>query len=61
MSGPTLVRGLVITYPDVEPGATVKLETKITPKVSGDQKLIATFTSRELVDIVGSTVVKVSE
>lgn len=61
LAGPTLVRNLVIPYPDVKPGGLVKVETQVTPKVPGQQTLIATFSSKELVDIVGSAKVEVYE
>lgn len=61
IAGPTLAKGLVVQYPDVKPGALVKATVQITPKVIGEQKLIATFSSSELLDITGSAKVEVYE
>lgn len=61
ISGPTLARGLALQHPDVKPGGLVKAIVQITPKIIGEQKLIATFTSSELVDITGSAKVEVYE
>lgn len=54
ISGPTLLRNQVVPYPDVKPGALVKVDADIVPKIDGEQKLIATFTSKQLLDITGS-------
>lgn len=61
VSGPGLARNLVIQLPDAKPGALVKIAVEITPKNVGEQKLVATFASSELVDITGSAKVEVFE
>lgn len=61
IAGPGLVKKLVLQHPDVKPGALVKATVDITPKIIGEQKLIVTFTSSELVDITGSAKVEVYE
>ncbi|KAJ3662928.1 hypothetical protein Zmor_007242 [Zophobas morio] len=61
LSGPTLIRNQVIRYGDVKPGGLVKMNTDITPRSVGDQVLIVTFSSKELVDIRGSAKVAVVE
>lgn len=61
IAGPTLARNLVVQYPDVKPGALVKTVVDVTPKNVGEQKLIATFSSTELVDITGAAKVEVYE
>lgn len=59
VSGPSLVRNQLIHYPDVAPGATVNVGVNITPRLEGDQKIVATFSSKELLDITGSAQVEV--
>ncbi|KAG5896285.1 hypothetical protein JTB14_008842 [Gonioctena quinquepunctata] len=61
VSGPSLIRNQIITHPDVKPGAVVKVETHIAPKYAGEQKLVATFSSREILDITGTVRVDVKE
>lgn len=54
VSGPTLLRNQVVPYPDAKPGALIKVDVEIVPKTDGEQKLVATFTSKQLIDITGS-------
>lgn len=61
IAGPGLTKNLMVKHPDVKPNSLVKTTVEITPKVIGDQKLIATFTSTELLDIIGSAKVEVYE
>ncbi|XP_069699505.1 hemocyte protein-glutamine gamma-glutamyltransferase-like [Periplaneta americana] len=58
-AGPGLVRNTAISYRDVLPEEEVKLESSLTPQRSGKQKLVATFSSKELVDITGSANIEV--
>ncbi|KAJ8949973.1 hypothetical protein NQ318_002381 [Aromia moschata] len=59
ISGPTLLRNQMISYQNVKPGALIKTIVDIVPKIEGEQKLVATFTSKELMDITGSIKVQV--
>lgn len=61
IAGPTLVKGLVLQHPDVKPNGVVKAVIDIIPKAIGEQTLIATFTSSELIDITGSAKFEVYE
>nr|XP_023026500.1 hemocyte protein-glutamine gamma-glutamyltransferase-like [Leptinotarsa decemlineata] len=61
VSGPSLSRNQIIDHPDVKPGAVVKVNATIVPKFPGEHKLVATFSSRELLDITGTVKVDVSE
>ncbi|EFA00611.1 hemocyte protein-glutamine gamma-glutamyltransferase [Tribolium castaneum] len=61
LSGPTLIRNQVIRYSDVKPGGLVKINADITPKIAGEQILVATFSSKQLIDIRGSAKVEVLE
>lgn len=53
------MRSQLIPFPDVKPGALVKVDTQIITKIAGDQKIIVTFTSKELVDVTGSIKIEV--
>ncbi|XP_022920675.2 hemocyte protein-glutamine gamma-glutamyltransferase-like [Onthophagus taurus] len=61
LSGPTLLRNHILSIADVEAGELVSAETEIVPKIAGEQKLIATFWSKELSDITGASKVEVTE
>lgn len=61
ISGSALIRNQVIQHADVKPGGLLKVEANIIPKSAGEQKIIATFTSKELVDVTGSALVNVYE
>lgn len=52
--GPGLVRPQTIKYRDVKMGEMVSHTQKFIPRQSGERKMVATFNSRELVDVVGS-------
>lgn len=59
IAGPTLLRNQEIPYQNVKPGQLVKVDTQITPKTSGEQKIVATFSSKELLDISGTAKVEI--
>jgi len=59
--GPGLVRPQTIKYRDVKMGEIVSHVQKFTPKLSGDRKIVVTFSSNELVDVVGSKQVSVRD
>jgi len=59
--GPGLVRPQTIKYRDVKMGEIVSHVQKFTPKQSGDRKIVVTFSSNELVDVVGSKPVPVRD
>ncbi|XP_017784889.1 PREDICTED: hemocyte protein-glutamine gamma-glutamyltransferase-like [Nicrophorus vespilloides] len=59
LSGPTLLRNQILHYRNVKPGVMVKIAINIIPLVPGEQKIVATFSSKELLDITGSAKVKV--
>ncbi|XP_017784888.1 PREDICTED: hemocyte protein-glutamine gamma-glutamyltransferase-like [Nicrophorus vespilloides] len=61
LAGPTLLRNQILPYQDVKPGAMVKVTTHIVPKMTGEQKIVATFSSKELLDITGSAKVEVTD
>lgn len=51
----------MVPHADVKPGGLLKVEAQVIPKSAGEQKIIATFASKELVDITGSALVNVYE
>ncbi|XP_018323650.1 hemocyte protein-glutamine gamma-glutamyltransferase-like [Agrilus planipennis] len=59
ISGPSIIRSQVMMHPDVKPGAKVKVTTEIMLTSVGDKKLVATFSSKELLDITGSAKIEV--
>jgi transglutaminase 1 len=59
--GPGLVRPMTIKYRDVRSGEMVSHVQKFSPRQSGERKLVATFNSRELIDIIGSRPVHVRD
>ncbi|GAB1865095.1 Hemocyte protein-glutamine gamma-glutamyltransferase [Camponotus japonicus] len=60
-AGPGLSRNKTLAFRDVEPEEDVYVEHQLVPQKSGEQKIIATFTSKELVDITGCATVDVLE
>lgn len=60
-AGPGLSRNKTLTFRDVGPEEDVYVEHQLVPQKSGEQKIIATFTSKELVDITGCATVAVLE
>ncbi|CAK9825429.1 Hemocyte protein-glutamine gamma-glutamyltransferase [Anthophora retusa] len=58
-AGPGLSKNKTLMFRDVEPEEDVYVEHQLVPQKSGPQKIIATFTSKELVDITGSAAVEV--
>jgi len=60
-AGPGLSRNKTLLFRDVEPEEDVYVEHQLVPQKSGEQKIIATFTSKELVDITGCATVDVLE
>ncbi|CAG9856791.1 unnamed protein product [Phyllotreta striolata] len=58
VSGAALLRNQIIAHPNVKPGAVVSVETKVVPKYVGELKLVATFHSKELMDISGTAKVE---
>lgn len=59
LAGPILEKSIELKCPNVRPGNIVKATARITPRKKGAGKLIATFCSRELVDVSGFAIVKV--
>jgi transglutaminase 1 len=59
--GQGLVRPQTIKYRDVKMGEMVSHVQKFTPRQSGERKLVATFNSRELIDVIGSRPVHVRD
>ncbi|XP_056638436.1 hemocyte protein-glutamine gamma-glutamyltransferase-like [Diorhabda sublineata] len=59
ISGASLVRNQIIVHPDVRPGTVIRIDTTIVPKTEGEQKLVATFSSKQLLDITGTAKVDV--
>ncbi|KYM93428.1 PREDICTED: hemocyte protein-glutamine gamma-glutamyltransferase-like [Cyphomyrmex costatus] len=60
-AGPGLSRNKTLTFRDVRPEEDVYVEHQLVPQKPGEQKIIATFTSKELVDITGCATVDVLE
>ncbi|XP_017761962.1 PREDICTED: hemocyte protein-glutamine gamma-glutamyltransferase-like, partial [Eufriesea mexicana] len=58
-AGPGLTKNKTLSFRDVEPEEDVYVEHQLVPQRAGSQKIIATFTSKELVDVTGSTTVDV--
>lgn len=59
--GPGLVRAQTVKYRDVKPGEMISYVHKFIPRFNGERKLVATFNSRELGDIVGSRPIHVRD
>merc|ERR1712137_1500164 len=59
--GPGLVRPQTVKYRDVKMGEMVSHVQKFIPRSSGDRKIVVTFNSRELVDVVSSKPVPVRD
>ncbi|KAJ9586417.1 hypothetical protein L9F63_019932, partial [Diploptera punctata] len=59
--GPGLVRNTVIDYREVQPEEEVRVQHRFNPQRSGNQKLVAAFNSKELVDITGSISFEVTD
>ncbi|XP_043468472.1 hemocyte protein-glutamine gamma-glutamyltransferase-like [Leptopilina heterotoma] len=60
-AGPGLSKNKTIEYRDVAPEENIYVEHELVPQKSGPQKIVATFTSKQLVDITGSISVDVEE
>ncbi|KAG7205076.1 hypothetical protein KM043_005453 [Ampulex compressa] len=58
-AGPGLAKNKSLPFREVAPEEEVYVEHQLVPQKSGEQKIIATFTSKELVDITGSASVEV--
>ena len=58
-AGPRLSRNKTLEYRDIEPEEDVYVEHQLVPQQAGQQKIVATFTSKQLVDITGSISVDV--
>lgn len=58
-AGPGLSKNKTIGFRDVDPEEEVYVEHQLVPQKPGAQKVIATFTSRELVDVTGSAAIDV--
>ncbi|XP_054283301.1 hemocyte protein-glutamine gamma-glutamyltransferase-like [Macrosteles quadrilineatus] len=55
MEGPGLVRPILKKHRDVMPNELVTLTECIVPKIAGNRNINASFTSRQLTDILGSS------
>lgn len=58
-AGPGLSKNKTLMFRDVEPEEEVYVEHQLVPQKSGPQKIIATFTSKQLLDITGSASIDV--
>ncbi|XP_043498995.1 hemocyte protein-glutamine gamma-glutamyltransferase-like [Polistes fuscatus] len=58
-AGPGLARNKILPFRDVGPLEEVYVEHQLVPQKPGEQKIIATFASKELVDITGSATIEV--
>lgn len=59
-AGPGLTKNKIMLFRDVDPEEFVYAEHQLVPQKSGQQKIVATFSSNELIDIIGSAVVEVA-
>jgi transglutaminase 1 len=59
LSVPELMSLISVVFRDVQPEEEVKVEHSFTPQRAGRQKLVGTFSSKELVDITGSVEIEV--
>ncbi|XP_003491121.1 hemocyte protein-glutamine gamma-glutamyltransferase [Bombus impatiens] len=58
-AGPGLTRNKTLAFRDIEPEEDVYVEHQLIPQKAGAQKIIATFTSKQLVDVTGSAAIDV--
>lgn len=58
-AGPGISKNKTLKYRDVAPLEDIRVEHQFVPQKSGRQQIIATFTSKQLVDVTGSTTVDV--
>nr|XP_033341897.1 hemocyte protein-glutamine gamma-glutamyltransferase-like [Megalopta genalis]XP_033341898.1 hemocyte protein-glutamine gamma-glutamyltransferase-like [Megalopta genalis]XP_033341899.1 hemocyte protein-glutamine gamma-glutamyltransferase-like [Megalopta genalis]XP_033341900.1 hemocyte protein-glutamine gamma-glutamyltransferase-like [Megalopta genalis]XP_033341901.1 hemocyte protein-glutamine gamma-glutamyltransferase-like [Megalopta genalis] len=58
-AGPGLSKNKTLVFRNVEPEEHIYVEHQLIPQKSGSQKIIATFSSKQLVDITGSASVDV--
>ncbi|KZC05406.1 PREDICTED: hemocyte protein-glutamine gamma-glutamyltransferase-like [Dufourea novaeangliae] len=58
-AGPGLSKNKTLMFRDVGPEEDVYVEHQLVPQKSGPQKIIATFTSKQLLDITGSAAIDV--
>lgn len=58
-AGPGLTKNKTLAFRDIEPEEDVYVEHQLIPQKAGAQKIIATFTSKELVDVTGSAAIDV--
>lgn len=58
-AGPGLSKNKTLAFRDVEPEEDIYVEHQLVPQKGGSQKVIATFTSKQLVDITGSAAIDV--
>ncbi|ODN01465.1 Hemocyte protein-glutamine gamma-glutamyltransferase [Orchesella cincta] len=58
--GPFLSRFSSIKHKDIEIEEELRYTHRFIPKSAGSQRLVATFSSKELIDIVGSSVIEVA-
>lgn len=59
VAGPTLTKNQMIPYRDINPEELATVQVILMPSTAGQQKLVATFSSKELIDITGSVTVEV--
>lgn len=56
VSGPGIIkRAIKVPFRDIQGGETIKITVPVTGLTKGNFKIIATFTSKELSNITGST------
>lgn len=58
-AGPGVLKNKTIYFRDVEPLEEVRIQHQFIPERQGKQKIVATFTSKELDDVTGSVEVEV--
>lgn len=58
-AGPGISKNRTLEFRDIDPEEDVHVEHQLVPQKEGGQKIIATFTSTELVDITGCAIVDI--
>lgn len=59
IEGPGLQRPKQVQFRDVRPGELVTFNETFVPRRQGERKIVATFTSRQMSEITGSSSVNV--
>lgn len=58
-AGPGLARNKTLMFRDIGPEENIYVEHQLVPQKPGEQQIVATFTSKQLLDITGCATVDV--